>query len=81
MKEIKRIEAGYNKRYKGIAEQYKESVLNIDAVLKSSKQSTMYKCVKCLVDAGATRVTVRNNPDFDHYNPYAENFYIFTGYK
>ena len=81
MKIVKQIKAGYRKNYKPTDDQFIEKELHINSIMNWRKNSIMYKCVKQLIDAGATKVTVRCNPLFDRKDIFADDFYIFTGYK
>ena len=81
MKIVKRIIAGRPKNYKMTEDQFIEKELYISDLADWHKGSAMYKSVKRLVDAGATRVTVRCNPLSDRKDIFADDFYIYTGYK
>ena len=81
MKIVEQIKAGYRKNYAPTDDQFIEKDLNISSLADWRKNSTMYKCARQLVDTGATRVTVRCNPLSDRKDMFADDFYIFTGYK
>ena len=57
-----------------------ETELNFDAILEYHKNTRWGQIVTQLLKAGATRITIQNNPLWDKSHWWHDNFYIFIGY-
>lgn len=79
-KEIARIEAGERRSDTLKAGWTEETKLNIDYILECRKNTRWGQIVARLIRAGATRVTIQNNPLWDKNHWWHDNFYIFIGY-
>jgi uncharacterized protein (DUF362 family) len=77
MTTIKSLTTGYSRGYVKVAERFIESEINIEKALKAHKNSNLYKCVKNLIAAGATKVAISMK---QHAKSSQYRYQIFTGY-
>lgn len=80
IRKVGRILAGEGRSKTLKAGWIEETELDVTHLLDCHRYSRWGKIVTRLIRAGATRITIQNNPHWDKNYRWRDNFYIFIGY-